>query len=220
MSTAVLPPPVLVTEPSPGTETTAARILRLARAHLFAHGYANFTMDELAAELGMSKKTLYVHFSGKEDLVIAIVEDLGREIRAEADALLHNRQLNFAEKLRGFVEGMAERNACVNPRMLRDLQRHAPAVFERIAAMREKNIPYVFGRFVEEGQIAGLVRDDLPPRFAIEFYLQAMQGLLQPASLERLNLAPREVIRHAVDLFFGGLLTAAGRKQYEKLFPR
>jgi len=177
-------------------------------------------MDDLATELGMSKKTLYVHFSGKDKIIAAVIDDLGREIRADADALLHNRQLNFAEKLRGFVEGMAERLTTVNPRTIRDLQRHAPALYARLAAMREKNIPSVFGRFVEEGQIAGLVRDDLPPGFAIEFYLQAMHGLLQPTSLDRLKLAPRDIIRHAVDLFFGGLLTPAGRKQYEKLFPR
>lgn len=215
--TAPLAPPAFTDVPS---ETASARILRQARAHFFAHGYSNCTMDDLAAELGMSKKTLYVHFSGKEAIIAAIIDDISREVRADADALLYNRQLNFAEKLRGFVEGMAERLTELNPRTLRDLQRHSPALYARLAAMREKNIPYVFGRFVEEGQIAGLVRDDLPPGFAIEFYLQAMQGLLQPAALDRLKLAPREVIRHAVDLFFGGLLTPAGRKQYEKLFPR
>ena len=204
----------------PEASTARARILRQARAHFFAHGYNRFTMDDLAAELGMSKKTLYVHFAGKDEIIAALIDDLGREIRADADALLHSRQLNFAEKLRGFVEGMAERMAAVNPHIIRELQRYAPKLFERVAAMREQNIPYVFGRFVEEGQIAGLVRDDLPAGFAIEFYLQAMHGLHQPAALERLRLAPREVIRHAVDLFFGGLLTPAGRKQHEKLFPR
>lgn len=217
---ATLPVSAPPLETAPGPDAAPARILRQARAHFLAHGYVNFTMDELAAELGMSKKTLYVHFAGKDEILAAVIDDFGREVRADADALFHNRQLNFAEKLRGFVEGMAERLTAVSPRTMRDLQRYAPALSERLAATREKNIPYVFGRFVEEGQIAGLVRDNLPPRFAIEFYLQAMHGLLQPATLERLQLAPREVIRHAVDLFFGGLLTTAGRKQYEKLFPR
>lgn len=217
MPAALTVPPSAAPAPA---EAVSVRILRQARVHFFTHGYSRFTMDELAAELGMSKKTLYVHFAGKDVIVAALIDALGREIRADADALLHNRQLNFAEKLRGFVESIAERLTAVNPHLLRDLQRYAPALYQRVTEMREKNIPYVFGRFVEEGQIAGLVRDDLPPGFAIEFYLQAMHGLIQPAALERLRLPPREVIRHAVDLFFGGLLTAAGRKQHEKLFPR
>jgi hypothetical protein len=44
--------------------------------------------------------------------------------------------------------------------------------------------------------------------------------MMHPATLERLRTAPRDVLPIAIDLFFGGLLTNAGRKQYEKLFPR
>src|SRR3954469_23520679 len=131
-----------------------ARIVREARAHFFSHGYSQCTMDELAAELGMSKKRLYVPFASKEALMTAVIDDLGREIRASADALLANRQLNFAEKLRGFAEGMVERLTKTNPRLLRDLQRFAPDLYRQVAEMREKNIPYVFGRFIEEGQLA------------------------------------------------------------------
>jgi AcrR family transcriptional regulator len=196
------------------------RILRQARADFFVQGYSGFTMDALAAELGMSKKTLYVHFAGKDEIIGALIDHLAAEIRADADALLANRDLNLAEKLRGFVEGMVERLSALSPRTVRDLQRYAPRLYAKIEEVRGKTLPYVFGRFVEEGQIAGLVRTHLPPGFAIEFFLQAMQGLMQPATLDRLRLAPRDVIGAAIDLFFGGLLTPAGRKQYEKLFPR
>jgi AcrR family transcriptional regulator len=196
------------------------RIVHQARAHFFAHGYAQCTMDELAAELGMSKKTLYVHFPSKEALVRAVIEDLGREVRTSADALLANRQLNFAEKLRGFAEGMAERMTRMNPRLLRDLQRFAPEAYQLLLRMREENIPYVFGRFIEEGQLAGLVRTDLRTDFAVEFFLQAMHGLLAPATMDRLGLAPRDIAPRAIEFFFAGLLTPAGRHEHEKLFPR
>jgi AcrR family transcriptional regulator len=197
-----------------------ARILRQAHASFFAHGYTRFTMDDLAQELGISKKTLYVHFGGKDEILAAVIDGFSAGIRADADALLRNRELNLAEKLRGFVEAMVERMAALGPQGMRELQRFAPALYQRIEDMRRKNVPYVFGRFVEEGQTSGLVRADLAPGVAIEFFLQAMQGMMHPATLERLRLSPREVIATGVELFFGGLLTPAGRKQYEKLFPR
>jgi AcrR family transcriptional regulator len=196
------------------------RIVRQARVHFFTHGYSQVTMDELAAELGMSKKTLYVHFDSKEALMRAVIADLSQEIRASADALLANRQLNFAEKLRGFAEGMVERLTKTNPRLLRDLQRFAPDLYQQVAEMREKNIPYVFGRFIEEGQLDGMVRPEVDTAFAVQFFLQAMNGLVQPATMERLGLAPRDIAPRAIGLFFGGLLTPAGRKEHEKLFPR
>jgi AcrR family transcriptional regulator len=207
--------------PSPATDDPAvARILRQARTHFFTHGYCSCTMDDLAAELGMSKKTLYVHFTGKEDIMRAVIEQLGREVRADAEALLANRRLGFSEKLRGFAEGMVQRLALLNPRTLRDLQRFAPELYDLTVEMREKNIPYIFGRFIEEGKLNGKVRDDLDAAFAVEFFLQAMQGLMQPATLDRLGLTPRDLLPRAIDLFFSGLLTPVGRKEHEKLFPR
>lgn len=212
--------PATLRPPPAENHAHRSRILRQARADFFAQGYSRFTMDGLAAELGMSKKTLYVHFAGKDEIIGALIEHLAAEVRADADALMASRELNLAEKLRAFIEGMVERLAALNPATLRDLQRFAPQLHARLDAVRGKTLPYVFGRFVEEGQLTGLVRPDIPTGFATEFLLQAMQGLMQPATLERLRLAPREVIVTAIDLYFGGLLTPAGRKQYEKLFPR
>jgi AcrR family transcriptional regulator len=199
---------------------TRLRILRQGRADFFAHGYTSFTMDALAAELGMSKKTLYVHFAGKDEIVGAVIDDLAAEIRADADALFRNRNLNLAEKLRGFAEGMVERMAGLNPRTVRDLQRFAPKLYAKVEEVRGTTLPYVFGRFVEDGRDAGLIRTTVPSGFAIEFFLQAMQGMMHPTTLERMRTSPRELIPTAIDLFFGGLLTSAGRKQYEKLFSR
>ena len=215
--TSLRPPPALPSPPR--LRDTRKRILDQARAHFFAHGYSTFTMDDLAAELGMSKKTLYVHFAGKDEIIGAIIQDIGEETRSDAEAILRHRELNFTGKLHAFVESVMQRLATLDPRTVRDLQRHAPALFARIDEMRRKVIPYIFGRLVEEGRAEGLVRRDVPPAFAIEFFLHAMQGILQGPALAHLRVMPREAIAQGIDLFFSGLLTPAGRKQYEKLFP-
>jgi AcrR family transcriptional regulator len=213
--------PSLAAVPSVITlDPAIARIVRQAREHLFAHGYCQCTMDDLAAELGMSKKTLYAHFSSKDDILRAVLEQLGAEVRAEADALFANRSLTFAEKLRGFAEGMFDRLSRLNPRTPRELQRYAPHLHQLLVEIRQRNIPYVFGRFIEEGKLAGKVRDDVDAAFAVEFFLAAMQNLLQSGATERLKLAPRDLVPRAIELFFGGLLTPAGRKEHEKLFAR
>jgi AcrR family transcriptional regulator len=208
------------TSAAPPPSDIRHRILRQARTHFFSHGYSRFTMDDLAAELGMSKKTLYVHFAGKDELVGAVLRDFGHEVRTDAEAILLDRGLTFPEKLRAFVEGMIHRLSALNPHTIRDLQRYAPALHARVEEMRRKNIPYIFGRLIEEGQAGGFVRTDLAPAFAVEFFLHAMQGMLQSVTLDRLHVAPRDVLPQAIDLFFGGLLTSAGRKQHEKLFSR
>lgn len=206
--------------PAANPAEAPARIVRTARAHLFAHGYSTWTMDDLAAELGMSKKTLYQHFPTKEDLGRAALEQFAAEVRAEADAIIADRTLTFAEKLRGFTGGMHQRLSQLAPHIMRDLQRSAPALHGFTFEMRRKNVPYIFGRLLEQGQLTGKVRPDLDAPFAAEFLLHAMQGIMHPATLEHLHLAPHQAFEKAMSLYFGGLLTPAGRKDYEKSFPR
>lgn len=213
-------PSVTLPDTAPIASDLRERILGQARAHFFAYGYSAFTMDDLATELGMSKKTLYVHFRSKDAIVRAVLDGFAMEVRADAEALLANPSLAFAEKLRGFAGGLMERLSRVTPAVLRDLQRFAPELHRHIEQLRGKNIPYIFGRFIEEGQLAGAVRDDISPAFAGEFYLHAMQGMMQPATLQRLRVAPDVALDKALRIFFSGLLTPAGHKQYEKLFPR
>ena len=207
-----MPPATTVSAPP---DSARARILQAARAHFFAFGYTALTMDELAAELGLSKKTLYVHFASKDALVEEILRSFCGEIRAAAETLLADHRLSFTVKLRRFTEAMTRRLQ-INPHLFRDLQRSAPHLYRLMEEFRHKNIPLIFGQLLREGQIAGMVRADLDAGFAIEYWRAAMQTLMHPDSLERLQLQPDEVFSRALNLFFGGLLTPAGRKDHEK----
>jgi AcrR family transcriptional regulator len=197
-------------------QATRARIFAAARTHFFAYGYSALTMDELARELGMSKKTLYVHFPSKDAIVEEIFNEFSAEIRAQADAIFADRSLSFPVKMHRFGQAMMQRLSRLSPHVLRDLQRFAPDLYRKLEEIRNQNIPLIFGRILRQGQAAGIVRANLDPAFAVEFWRPAIQSLLHPDSLERLHLAPNQVMLGAIDLFFGGLLTPAGRKDYEK----
>jgi AcrR family transcriptional regulator len=204
---------------APITPDPRGRILAAARSHFFAYGYSALTMDELAAELGMSKKTLYVHFPTKDALIETILGEFVADMRASADALFSDPDLSFIRKLQQFSENMVKRLARVNPHVFRDLQRAAPHLYRRIEELRHKNIPVIFGRLLRQGQAAGIVRADIDPDFAVEFWRPAIQSLMHPDTLDRLQRTPDQMFSQAVTLFFGGLLTPAGRKEHEKNLP-
>lgn len=195
------------------------RILLQARRHLFTFGYSASTMDKLAGELGMSKKTLYVHFPNKDAIITSTINKFAAGVRTEADEILLQLHVSFIEKLRGFALTMIERLSHIRPEILRDIQRAAPHIYQHIDEARSASISYTFGRFVEEGQISGAVRDDMNPTFAGQFYMHAMQGMLNPITLERLNLTPAQTFDQAIRIFYTGLLTPKGQKEYEKNFP-
>src|SRR6266550_9007297 len=58
------------------------RIVDAARIHFLSHGFRSVTMDDLAEELGISKKTLYAHFPGKIDLLEAVLADKFSSVEA------------------------------------------------------------------------------------------------------------------------------------------
>jgi len=192
------------------------RILDVVRERLFTYGYNALTMDVLAHELGMSKKTLYVHFSGKDAIIGAIIDEIGAAIRNRMDVVLSAPNLTFTQKLCGLNEIVGSTLAKASPGMLHDLQRFAPALYQKIDDVRQRNVPYVFGRLIRAGIAEGMVRPEIDPDFAVEFWLQAMRGLTHPTVLDRTQLTPRQTLEKALNLFFGGLLTATGHRDYEK----
>ena len=199
----------------PAATLSRTRILEVARTLLLAYGFNALTMDDLARDLGMSKKTLYVHFPSKNALAEAILDGIGKSIRAQLEAVLSHPKLTFAQKLCGVIDVVGSLLGKVSPAIFRDLQRNAPHLYQKIEEVRQKNIPFVIGRLIRTGIAEGMVRPELDPAFAAEFWLQAIRGLIQPDILDRTQLTPRQTLEKGIQLFFNGLLTPAGRKDYE-----
>jgi hypothetical protein len=106
--------------------------------------------------------------------------------------------------------------AKASPGMLHDLQRFAPHLYQRIDDLRSQIVPSVFGRLIRDGLAEGKVRPEIDPDFTVEFWLQAIRGLMHPTVLERTQLTPRQTLERGMHLFFFGLLSPAGRKDYDK----
>ncbi len=194
---------------------TRERMLEAARRWLFREGYQALTMDQLARDMGVSKKTLYVHFSGKEELVNEVIEAFAREILSLADDIFSDESLSYVARLTRFTTALSETFTRLPPGFFRELQRYAPRIYRHIEELRFENIPIVFGRLIREGQRAGLVRPSVSPDFAVEFWRHAIQGVIHPDTMERLGLRPDQIFTQALNLFFGGLLTAEGLNDYE-----
>ena len=192
----------------------AERILRVARAQLFAGGYNALTMDVLAHELGMSKKTLYAHFSGKDEIVAAVIDAAGQAIRSQVETICSDPALSFTAKLRQVMDVVGMRWGSVTPTLLRELERFAPSLYRRLEDLKQRNIPLVIGGLLRLGIAEGMVRPDIDVDFAVQFWLQSLNGLLAPAMLDQLRLTPRAAFEQGLRLFFWALLSEAGRAEF------
>jgi AcrR family transcriptional regulator len=196
----------------PSAEPAARqRIVAGARRHFFAHGFRGVTMDDLATELGMSKKTLYAHFRSKPELVEAVMLAKFTEIDAECARIEAEHGSDFPVALRGLIACVQRHAEEVQPSFVRDVQKTAPDLFQKIEARRQGLIQRYFGRLFANGRKAGMLRKDVPAEIAIEMLLSAIRAIANPQKLSELGLTPQETLPAIISVILEGVLTPAGR---------
>src|SRR5262245_39265398 len=121
---------------SPAEKPAGRRIVAAARRHFLAHGFRRVTMDDLAEELGMSKKTLYAHFPSKAALLEAVLLDKSRAIEAEVARITSECSSDFLAGLHQLLACLQRHAEEIRPPFLRDLQREAPELFKVVEGRR------------------------------------------------------------------------------------
>ena len=92
----------------------------------------DFTMSQLAAQLGMSKKTLYVLFDSKEALLLAAVDTMFDAVKADEAKILARQDLSLADKVRQLVVVLPDSYKNLDWSRLQGVEEKYPAVYGRI----------------------------------------------------------------------------------------
>jgi AcrR family transcriptional regulator len=187
------------------------RIVATAERIFFAAGFSRVSMDDLARELGMSKKTLYSHFTSKEELLRAVLVRRTREVEQGLEAIMGARE-SFPLKLGHLARFLQNMVAKVSPLFLEDIRRYAPECFQVVEAFRARAIPRYFGRLFEEGIRSGHVRRQVNRELLIRMLVLSIQGIIRPETVEELHLRPREALENILAIIFDGILTPTGRR--------
>jgi TetR/AcrR family transcriptional regulator, cholesterol catabolism regulator len=188
------------------------RIVDAARAHFFSHGFRGVTMDDLAEELGISKKTLYAHFPGKFDLLEAVLAAKLAAVEATLKQVTRAHPRDFPATLRELLAGTHRELDEIKPPFVRDMRQKAPDVFKLVERRRAAIIQRYFGKFFIEGQRGGMVRKDVPAKLIIEILLAMVQSIMNPPKMEELGMMPKEGFSGILKIILEGALTSKGRK--------
>lgn len=170
-------------------------------------------MDDLAAELGMSKKTLYTHFTSKVALVEAVMRDKFAEVEAELASLDSIQKPDFASLLHAMLATLQRQTAEIQPPFLRDIRNEAPELFRLVEEKRADLIQRHFGKLFREGRRTDMIRKDIPTWLIIEIMLAATRSLVNPQRLLELELAPKAAFSAIITVMLEGVMTEKGRRQ-------
>ncbi|MGE5623881.1 MAG: TetR family transcriptional regulator [Methanocella sp.] len=163
-------------------EGTRERILAAAALVFARRGYGEATLDEVAAEAGLSKGAVYWHFASKSDLYLALLEErVRREAAVVPDRLRDIAGLSDPEA--GLAAFLSQQFAvaCAEPERPRLALEFASRSWDSAVRMRLASIygeaQERLGEVFAEFQRAGAVTGDLDP---------AVVGVVIPAALEGL----------------------------------
>jgi AcrR family transcriptional regulator len=187
------------------------RILNKARELMFQAGVKHVTMDDLATQLGISKKTIYQYFKDKDALVSSVVE-----FELANHALLCNQSTQAADNavheiflLMSVIQEMFNR---MNPLALFEIEKYYPLAFDKIKKHKDDFIFSMISANLEKGIAEGLYRKDVDITILSKYRLETSLipfniHVFHPSKFDLLKVN-LQIIEH----FVYGVATLEGHK--------
>jgi AcrR family transcriptional regulator len=194
---------------------TKERILEKAHELFMRYGVRSVSMDDIAAQLGMSKKTLYQYYTDKEELVDAVLSEMLEKNRNDCATYRQDAENAVHEVFQAF-DMIQEMFSNMNPSIVFDLEKYHPAVYKKLAQHKKVFMYQMIGQNLERGVKEELYRQeinvDVLTRFRIESMMLPFDSEIFPDNRSHLVQIQEEILEH----FLYGLATVKGQKLIQK----
>jgi AcrR family transcriptional regulator len=182
------------------------RILERAQERFFAYGFMNVSMDEIASVLGMSKKTIYNHFSSKNKLIEATIEDHIISAISRYKQIV-NSPLNYIDKLYKIFCLIGTTFMKMSKPYRDDLSEQRPDIWKRLEDIRSRTVFASFKTFIQEGVKNGIVRSEIQPEVLLIAYISALQGVDNTPLLFNNKITTDSAVESITRIYLDGILT-------------
>lgn len=139
-------------------------------------GFKSVTMDDIAKHLGMSKKTIYQHFSDKNELVNILIEDKLYKQDCAMDFCASKAE-NAVEEIFFALTNIHELLANMNPKLFYDLQKYHPKAWLFFKEFKEKNLGKCILLNLERGISEGFYRSEIQTDILAQMRLEQVDLL-------------------------------------------
>lgn len=178
---------------------------------LLKYGIRSLSMDDIARELGISKKTLYQHFKDKKDLVMQVVMHGVEEQSCKFKEIITQNKLNAIDVLFFVSKHIAENHKNMNQNVHFDLQKYYPEAWQILSEHNKKHIYGKICQNMEQGIQEGLYLDDFRINVIAKLYVQQVNNV---SLIEDLNedLSFDEILRSIFVYHIRGIASEKGRE--------
>ena len=194
---------------------TKERILLKAHELFNRYGIRSVSMDDIAAQLGMSKKTLYQYYTDKDELVnavfdLALQSNKGQclDSRTQRDNAIHEVFLSF-DMIREMLVNM-------NPSLLFDLQKYHPTAFKKYLSFKNDFLYDMIRTNLEQGIAEELYRPEIDVEVLTRYRLYSVMLAFDPEVFPENKTNLLQIEEELTEHFLYGLATAKGQKMIQK----
>lgn len=145
------------------TEDKHIQIISACHQLFLRYGVKSVTMDDIARELGMSKKTLYVYFKDKKDLIMKVVSGYLDYHRAQMDAIFAKKLNAIDELFEIYAKNKSELGE-MKAMVLFELRKYYPEAWKKYENFKRSYIPSCVEENLNRGKKEGLYRNNLNSR--------------------------------------------------------
>jgi AcrR family transcriptional regulator len=193
----------------------SVKILQGAASLFMRIGIKSVSMDDIARELGVSKKTIYKHFSDKKYLVLKVLEaDILQETAACNKC--YSIEGNAVQKMIDISRHISHRHKDLNPTVIFDVQKYYPSAWAKMEEYQNVFISSIIIQNIKEGQNEGLYRNEIEPKIAAAMYGTLIQGMMQQLIQGDNNYDFKTLHLQMVSYHLFGICTEKGRSYLEQ----
>ena len=197
------------------------QILKVAIERMQQVGIRSVSVDDICHELGMSKKTFYVYFASKDDLVQAILHKHEQKVAHDLDNALSKRTITQVIVEWAKIAQSAQKKDLKTPAMMYDLEKYYPQLFAAHKKVMRETAEKILVRFLGKGVSEGIFRAEIDVDVVAMMFLDMQYRLLDLITGGQMTKEEVHRIGHQrMDILMRGILTHEGfetlKKQVEK----
>lgn len=170
------------------------------------NGIENFSMSQMAKDLGMSKTTIYNHFSTKEELIEAAI-NCKLEIIKEYQSVLENITLPYTERYRKSMLFFCVQTFDISNKLLSQIQKKYPKIWKK-AIVFQKRVMQDLVSYYEIGIEIGVFKQDVNPVLLSLDDQQFFNFLSNQSILKENNIEVLAAFNHHFRMKFHGIVNA------------
>ena len=193
-----------------GESEDRERILEAAAHRFMELGISKVTLDEIASDLRMSKKTMYKYFPSKEDLLKNIIHARIKLNGKRFTDIMGSRK-PFGEKLQEIFTFAGREFSAASKQFVADLRRFSPELWEEADEYRRKTIVTNVRNMIEQGKEEGMIRKDLESDLFVLVFHSAVQNIMTPQTLSEQPYSTVQAFQGILRIIFEGAFTPDAR---------